>query len=340
MRYRWTMYALISFLVLMAPCRVHSIEVWLRNGDRLSGALLSSDTDTTTLKSPYLGVLTLENELIVKISDNTLEKALPDEEDPSPHLVKETDDADAEVANEVVNEPVDLEPTNASCSPRELLSMLLDSHGRWNVGVNITNGNSETKAYYGDTEVVARDEKKRFTFGGKYNRLENKDNPTLDYQLAYISFDNFLNGSLYLHTNASGIWDEFKDIRLKSLVSLGLGYQFFETDNTKLSFELSGSYVNEDRILADDKEFTSSRWGLSFEHYLHEDLIELFHKHYGLISLLDADDVSIQAQTGLRFRIYDGLVATAQLNHNWDNTPSPGRIDLDEIYLVTLGHKF
>lgn len=323
------------------PTGVSAAVVWLMNGDRISGTVLVSEPETVTLKTTYLGSVVIKREAIADMCVNGSEGAGIGDDTSSRRTVAANEDTSKGAKREEVQGATTPMPsTGGKGSDPSPSAPSIELTGRWNVGINMTDGNSDARSYYGDTELVARARKQRLTVGGRYNRVENGGIPTSDYQSGYVKFDRFLNGRLYLHSNATGIWDRFKDLRLKSSIGLGVGYQLLETAVTKLSFELSGSYVNEDHIVTDDKEFTSSRWALNVSHFLYEDLLEFFHKQSGLVSLMDTADTSIQAQTGLHFRIYDGFVATAQLNHSWDNTPSPGLRHLDEAYLLTFGHKF
>jgi putative salt-induced outer membrane protein YdiY len=121
---------------------------------------------------------------------------------------------------------------------------------------------------------------------------------------------------------------------------LGMGYQFFETKTTNLSVELGVSYVNDDYIVADDDGYAAGRWAVNFDHLLYKDSIQFFHNHVGLMSLANTSKTSVQSQTGFRFKIYQGLNATAQLNLDWDNAPSPGVENTDTAYLFTLGYQF
>ncbi len=340
MQHHRTLLALLSACILVMTSSAYADVLWLKNGDRISGTVVASEAEIVRLKTSYLGGVAIPREAIANMRIGAPELAAYGGNGPAWKTEAVMEDAQMEPEPERVETPPSLRPPVIEETDIGLSSPPIELSGRLNAGANLTDGNSDTRTYYGDTEFVARGEKKRLTLGGRYSHVENGGDATLDYQLGYIKFDNFINGRLYLHSNGTGVWDKFKDLRLQSTLGLGLGYQFLETAITKLSFELSGSYVNEDHIVADDSHFTSSRWALDFDQSLYGNHIQFFHNHVGLMSLSDTEDTSLRAQTGLRFKIHNGLIATAQLNHNWDNTPSPGRRPLDEAYLFTLGHKF
>jgi hypothetical protein len=60
----------------------------------------------------------------------------------------------------------------------------------------------------------------------------------------------------------------------------------------------------------------------------------------GLISLENTSKTSLMSQTGFRFKIYQGMNSTAQVNFDWDNDPAPGVENTDTAYIFTLGYQF
>lgn len=100
------------------------------------------------------------------------------------------------------------------------------------------------------------------------------------------------------------------------------------------------SYVNEDFIAAPDDSYPAGRWSLELTRKLASARVELFHRHEGLVGLEDTADLLLRTQTGARFALVSKLVATAQLNLDYDKTPSPGRETTDRTYLVTVGFEW
>ena len=68
--------------------------------------------------------------------------------------------------------------------------------------------------------------------------------------------------------------------------------------------------------------------------------VALFHFHEGYPGLEDGDDLYVATETGIRFTIFSNFTATAQVNWRWDNTPQPGELRSDTLYLFTLGWGF
>ncbi|MGB5304974.1 MAG: DUF481 domain-containing protein, partial [Gammaproteobacteria bacterium] len=132
--------------------------------------------------------------------------------------------------------------------------------------------------------------------------------------------------------------DDFADLNLRSSIGVGAGYQFYETDITNLSLEAGLSYVNEDFELAEDDSYPAARWALNYDHFLYSKKLQFFHVHEGLLGIEDTSDIIITSRTGLRALLTENFTATAQVDLDWDNTPSPGNDRIDTRYLFNLGY--
>ncbi len=134
--------------------------------------------------------------------------------------------------------------------------------------------------------------------------------------------------------------DRFRDLNLRTAVASGFGYQFFEEERHFLSVEAGASYINEDFDVGDDQGSAGMRWAIDLEQGLLFDWLTFFHFHEGLQSLDETEDLVVRSRTGFNFDLTESFIATTQANIDWDNTPPPGRVDLDEEYLLTIGYRF
>ena len=92
-----------------------------------------------------------------------------------------------------------------------------------------------------------------------------------------------------------------------------------------LSFELGLSYVNENYIVAEDNSFVAGRWGLRFDHFILPKSLQYFLIHTGLQSIENSEDLILFTSTGFRIPFYKNLNVTAQMNWEYDKSPSPGK---------------
>jgi len=310
-------------------------EVWLKNGDRLTGKVVSLDGGILMFKTTYAGDLSIQWGEVVNLKTDDPIRVVFGDETTAQGPVSPGDAGKVKVKAEQVAEPVTVDLASIkNINPKPPLRTNL----RANVGFSMTDGNTDTQDIYADAEFVARTLQNRYTIGGLYKRSEDEDVKTEDKALGYMKYDHFFTKKWYGYANATGEQDEFKDLDLRVTLGVGAGYQFFESDRTNLSLEAGLSYVDENYILAKDNSFAAGRWAIRFDHFLLPKSLQYFLYHTGLQSVEDSDDLILFTQTGFRIPFYKNLNITAQFNWEYDKSPSPGKKESDYTYLLTFGY--
>jgi len=220
--------------------------------------------------------------------------------------------------------------------------------GSINLGSSLSEGNTNNRAFNVWAELEARADINRVTLRGAYNYADRERVLTERNGKGSIKYDLFLTRRFYLFASALFESDEFQDLNLRTALAGGPGYQFIEKGQFKPNWakemELYGefgvSYFNEDFQNSPDSSYVAGRWGLKFDWPFLPERIAFFHNQEGYPSFENSDDIYISTETGLRFKIWAGFIATAQVNWRWDNTPAPGRERSDTLYLATLGYAF
>lgn len=214
-------------------------------------------------------------------------------------------------------------------------------------GGSVSDGNTRTKTMSTMGEFVARSERLRLTAGAAYNYAQDKNaGVTAQYGKGAIKFDFFLTKRLYLFASALFEHDGIQDLKLRTALSAGPGFQFVDKGDFEPEWlnqlevygEAGIAYFNEDYRTAVDKDFVAARWAFKVNWPFLPDRVTFFHFHEGYPSLENAKDLYITTETGLRFTVIKNFVATLQVNWRWDNTPSPGFRRSDTLYLATLGY--
>lgn len=334
--------AVILVYLLMFLClgTVFADEVWLKNGDHLTGNLVRMENEVLTFETNYAEEVSIKwAEVTNVMTERPIEVVLGDKTRArGPASVAGI--RKVRITTEQVEQPFFFDLGKIQIINPRPKGPALKFSGRVNVGANITKGNTNTESVHADAEVVARTEKNRFTMGALYNRAEDDNVKTAGNSTAYMKYDHFLTKKWYLLASASGTKDEFKDLNLKTAVGVGVGYQFLESELTNLSVEAGLSYVNEDFIEAQDDSYAAGRWAVNFDRFLLENHVQFFHVHEGLLGFSSSDDVSIRSQTGFRVPVYNNLNATLQFNYDWDKSPAPGRKKTDKAFIFSLGYNW
>ena len=317
--------------------------VTLRNGDRITGTVLRKENDNLVFKTAYAGEIEIRWVDIAGLhTDEPVEVMLNDETSLNATF-KPTDEPGKVTlqSGEIIRTaPVELDKIAYINPSPEVSGKGVRFTGRVNIGLNATSGNSETENLYVDAEMVARTKENRYTVGATAQRSSEDDNETADRTTLYSKYDHFLTEKRYLYANATFVRDEFKDLNLRSALGIGLGHQFIESKRKNLSLEGGLSFVNEDFISAADDQYLAGRWAVNFDQYFFKDRLQFFHKHEGLQSLENTEDLLVRSETGLRVPLSDNLNTSVQVNVDWDGNPPPGTEETDLTYLLNVGYNW
>ncbi len=334
--FKHLVFLVTGILLLSLQCdNAKADEVLLNNGDRLSGKIIKMEGGSLTLETSYAGKLSIKWKEVKAIKTEQPIKVILSDESAFSGTVKPGESGLMEVKPKEVTSPVTFKIDQVKVinpGPEVKLS------GNINLGAVTSKGNTDNQNIHADAKLVVRSKKSRFTVGGWYDRTEEKGEKTADSTIVYMNYNYFISKKWYFLLNAAGEKDEFKDLDLRTTGGVGVGYQFFESDLTNLSFETGINYVNEDFIVAEDNNFVAGRWNLNFDRFFFSKRLQFFHYHTGLISLEDTEDLTIWSQTGVRLPITDHFNSTLQVNLDWDKSPSPGRKKTDTTYIITLGY--
>lgn len=314
-------------------------EIRLVNGDQISGTIVQKEGDAVTIKTAYAGDITIQwDQVAGVVTTGPAVFELADETTIKGDAMA-TDTGKIKIRSGEVLEtlPIDLSSV-AAINPKKVIKEKVKLRGYTNVAVSISDGNTDSKNYYVDGEIVARTENNRYTLGAAFSESEDDGDTTEKNYLGYMKYDHFLSQKWYMYANAMFNKDEFKDLNLLTTLGIGSGYQIWESDKKNFSVEAGLSYVNEDFDEAEDDSYPAGRWALRYDRFLFNTPAQFFHNHEFLFGLENLDDLYLRAQTGVRFPLVKQLNATFQIDNDWDNTPSPGKERMDTHYRVGVGY--
>jgi putative salt-induced outer membrane protein YdiY len=325
---------IVALAVLPGPLRAD--EVYLKNGNRLSGTIVSMDEGKLVLETEFAGRLTIDWSHVERLSakapltlvlaDGSTLRGIPAPGETPGRLTLDTASVPIAVSLVTAINPQEEPPVKFS--------------GRINVGLNKASGNTDKESGHVDAEVIARTTSHRLTVGGAYNRASDNNRKSEDNAKGYSQYNYFLTKKLYLYLNGMAEMDKFRDINLRTTVGPGVGYQFFEGELMNLSLEAGPSYVRTDYDQAEDTDSASGRWAVKFDRFFFEKLVQYYFTNEGFISASDSSDVFMFTRTGLRFPIRGGLSFNAGFEWDWDNTPTEGTDKSDYRYILSVGYGF
>ena len=165
-------------------------------------------------------------------------------------------------------------------------------------------------------------------------RIRTRDQLDIDYEARWKT-----GPAWYLLSNFELFRDPIKEIDGRITLGAGGGRTLWERDAGSLTTDIGISQVRES-LIGGNQNNPALRWGVTFNHWLQPERLELFH-HNQLLKILDAARGAVwDSGSGIRFHLNDTWQASLRLDLQHETEPAPGRDKTDATYSATLGIKF
>ena len=318
---------------------VHQDEIVLKSGSTIVGTVTGSRDGVVTIETDFAGPLDISLDkiasaktsgpVVIQLADETV---LPEQplviQDEQLVIATQTSPAETYALEEVLL--VNPEPWE------------LGQGYRWrgvaSVAASAQRGNTDTDELDYSLESIWRSKRDRYTL--RYNGENDKTNgeTTVEQWYAQGKYDYFFDGPVYGGMQGSAEHDKFTDLDLRWLIGPYIGRQFYDAPVFTLSAEVGASYVDEDFIEAEDKEYAAGNWAVNASsNYLGGDS-RLYLDHRGIVSMEDASDYILNTIFGLAFPLLWDFEAAAEVQLDYDNGAVEGVDELDQTYRFRVGY--
>lgn len=220
--------------------------------------------------------------------------------------------------------------------------------GTFTGGYTQATGNSHLRnaSFLGD--FVARSEQLRLTLNGRYVYGDKDNQLSARNARGTIKMDFFITKRLFWYASAYFEQDTFQDLKLRTALSSGPGYQFIEKGDyaspwlkdMTLYAEAGLAYFNEDFTTASDQSSLRGKWAVRLNWPILDESMTFYHFQELYPSLQNTSSYYLTMDNGVRFRIWEGFVSGIQVTTRYNSTPAQGTGDTDNLYLITLGYNF
>lgn len=330
---------LAGLLSMVAPVKGYAADkLYLHNGDTFTGTILEFGSESIKIQADY-GVFDIPLAYVqgaFAAGDDARNMALQDviqaEVQPTAVSVAE----DVEPITPFVDDIVGDAPESEGGS----FLWGADLSGNVNVGMSLKTGNSEKNAINLDAELKADVIEHSFKFVVDYNREEDDGDVSVDNRSLAASHDYFFTDKWFIGSNAKLEQDDIDLLDLRTTISSGLGYQPYKSDNLNLKFVLGPGYLYEEFEDGSDDSTSTSNWLMSYDQKFYEDLFRLFHNHEIKAPNDDYDAYLFQSKSGIRVPLKKGIVASGEVDFDWDNAPAEGITEDDTTYSIKLGYEW
>lgn len=312
-------------------------EVYLRNGDRLTGTVVTMEEEAVTLNTAYGGTITISWKEVERVTT---------EQPVTVQLRRPVDGTDW--TDWLYTRYGSLSTTNiggeGGLSPGEVRAINppppIRYRGTLNVGGNRTQGNTNTQAVNLSTRWSLRTDWHRVLAEGKFNYGEVGRQVTVRNSAASLKYDLFLSKKVFVNTEGLIEKDTFQNLTLRTTLGSGLGYQFIETSRATLSTVAGLAYVGEDYTNAPQTKTPSARWSVRGEFALIPDRVKVFHRHEGFYDFGERGALRVFADQGLRITVLGNLFLNIEYDLRYNGAPAPGRRRTDETVIFGVGYEF
>lgn len=312
----------------------------MKNGDRLTGTVSRFREGKVDLETSYAGTVTIDtDEVDSLVTEGEVTVLMKD----YTRLIGRLHVAEGRVSVITTSDPspVPVDPKRvASLETGRMTQNDWQLTGRVSLGIFNTEGNTDIRRYNLDAEAIARRDRNRWTATARGNEATDKQAETEMNAVAGLKYDRFVDERLYGYGATTFEHDRFKDLRLRSTYGLGLGVQVHEGSPTNLALEAGLDRVNADFFDATDERFFALRLGSRFDRWLWDDVVQIFNNNQVYASLEDIRSSFLRTQSGLRFPLRGGVIASLLYNLDWDGDPAPERKAVDRQLIFSLGYRW
>jgi len=324
---------------------LYADEVYLKNGDRVTGKIVSVTEGKLVLNS------TLSGQLTIALKDvATFSSAEPIEI----HL------KDGTVLHQPVaaGEPNELALKGAGPQQRQKVPLGQvaainpppPAKPKWTGSISgsfgLTTGNTETSTIAASASAARRSERDRITAEGDIAKSRAKDpatgndRTTEDWWRVRGEYDYFFSKKLFGFVNGRYEQDQVARLERRALFGGGAGYQWIETPQTAFSTNIGVADLFEK---FENQPATDNKLSLQAGYNLTQQLgknAKFLHDLTWYPRFEDFSDFFLTSTAELRANLTKTMFANFKVIFNYDETPAPGREKTDVKYLLGIGMNF
>ncbi len=317
-------------------------QIYLTNGDRLTGTITQLDDGKITIKTELMGNIEINIENIQTFSsDDPLEMQLRDGTIVNqPVLFAEK--GTIQVAADVNTPPKAIDLSQ--------IKLFYPSTPHWEGDISVamthSTGNTKTEAISGSANLSRRTQQDRTTLGGDYaRRIEEKsddieENTTEDWMKYRGKYAYFLTPKFYLFGEGRYEQDHIADLDSRTVMGGGGGYQWIESSTTNFATELGLAAVQErySGVSSHETDF-SGQAGYHFDHRFNN-IFQFINDLTYYPALANPSDYYMSSSAEIRAAMSKNIFANFKVLFDYDSTPAEDKGDSDIKYLLGVGYKF
>lgn len=311
-------------------------EVVLKSGDKLHGKVLGLAKGKLSLETPYAGVLQIDWGQVVSVqTEEKVAVKLQTKEVVEGKLAPGKEGC-LKIESEGAAQPVEVElgkVTHFNEPPTKW-------HGSLTVSAKTTDGNTHTKAglVAGEGSRVTEEDLFLIRFIFRYGERSGELQERNGYGLA--KYQRNLLERMYGFGSVELLSDKFRDLRLRTIVSAGLGYTLAQNAKLDLTAEAGVAYIDNNYCeMEEDDSHVGARLSLRLRVALPLgfELKDLF-TYYP--NFEESGDWQFRNEATLGTALGGGWTLLGGVITEYDHQPADDLERYDDTYFVGLGFSF
>ena len=331
----------IFFVQLGSPATAD--EVILKDGSRVIGKVRSKKDNALEFKTSFAGTIFIKWNKVVELKTDMPQKVLLTNDQVIPARVLRNTKETTTIESQPDATPQEYEKSEVAFINPEPWRMGkgFKFTGNVNAAMKIESGNTDRDELDFDGQATLRRQKHRLRFWGEAEIDQSEGDIIKRKWKANSEYNYFFENKWFVGGAVGFEHDKFADLDLRTRFGPLIGYQFFESEyELNLSVALGPTRVIEIYDQAENDRYWSAGWRINFDKYLISDRLQFYHDQNGLWNQSNTSDVVWNTWTGLRFPLFAGVVASAEVKVETNLGAVEDTDKVDTTYRAKVGYQW
>ena len=321
-------------VLVFAAIDARADEIVLKNGDKITGKILDFAGGKLRVETGHSGVVTVDwGQVATLKTDGPVKVKLTDGEVVEGKLAW---GADGKFTVESLTGVKEVKPDQI----KKLNEPPSEWHGGFNLAARTSDGNTHTTSALLTLDALRESEQDRWSAKATFRYGKTKDVLTERNGYGIGKYEYFISERMYAFGALELMSDRFKDLRMRTTISAGLGYIFFKEEKTDLWADIGPAYIRNDFIdIEEDEGHMALRISAHFRRTLPLSL-ELTDDAWITPNLEEGDDWQARNDLAVTAGLGAGWAFKTGIITDYDNDPPDDVRKYDNTYYVGLGYRF
>lgn len=319
---------------VLSPVEAADDIIFLKNGDRVSGHIHAMEDDQLEMTTTFAGTIKIGWMEIQRIHPAEPLSLTFHEGTKVPGGIG-TKDGDRLILHELsADGPISFADIKAIGISN------LYQRGNIALGGNNASGNSNTHALNLSVAYTLRNDRHRYIMSGYFNRGEANGQLSAENGAGTARYDYLLTRQVFL--SGQQLWeaDRFQNLAGRSTTTLAVGYDFYDYLTRSLSIGAGPGLVYE-KFTTDSATLSPAvGWFVDWRQDMFGGRVTFFHNHHGIQDLILRSATRVEAQQGMRVKVYGAISLNLEYDLRFNSTPAPGKHTVDSALIFGVSYGF